>query len=232
MPVTVALIGLAASVGGGIVSAQGQQSANVAQATQAEINRKWTEFEKQMNLEIERGKMGITEMDRLYRNQKLISMSREQELFKRRAAQEAFEYQSTQYSRSYRDAAATMTASLESRGSTRGGTAAALKNQLIENANADQFRMVKNLYNSFDQFANERQQTLSQLNARTGDMPPMYLPSAPIPVPANNGAVLGAALSGLGQGLGALAGARAGQRGAAPGTTGTAAPGTTGTPGG
>jgi len=205
-------IGLAASIGGGVMGAQGQASSAKAQAQQAEINRQWQEFEKQMNLGIARGKMGIAEMDRLYRNKKIIGQSREMQLAQQRAAREQYQYTTQQFSRNFRQSADLAKSSMQSRGIGRGGTAAAISNQQIINAASDQLRMQTNFENQMDMFANQRNQALSQINARTADAPPMYIPSTPIPMPNTQGMVLGAALSGLGQGLGAFGGVLAGGR--------------------
>lgn len=212
MPVMIALgvAGLASSIGGSVMGAQGAASSAEAQAMQAEINRQWQEFEKDMNREIQRGQMGIAEMDRLYKNRRTIGQSFENELAQSRAAREQFQYSTQQFSRNYRQNSEAMAASAGSRGVGRGGTAQAIQNQMRLNTSSDQLRMVTNLENQMDMFENQRAQQLGQLNARSADRPPAYIPSTPIPMPNTSGMVLGAALSGLGQGLGAFGGMIAG----------------------
>ncbi len=208
--IALGVAGLAASVGGGIMGAQGQASQAKAQAAQAEINRKWQEFEKEMNQEIQRGQMGVSEMDRLYQNKKMIGTSFEAKLAQDRAAREQFEYATSQFSRNYQQQQGAIRASAGSRGAGRGGTADALANQLKTNSISDQLRIQTNMENQFDMFENKRNQQLGQINARSADVPPTYIPSTPIPTPNMSGMVLGAALSGLGNGLGGLAGMMSG----------------------
>ena len=108
-----------------------------------------------------------------------------------------------------------MTASATSRGVGRGGTADAIANQQRINTASDQLRMVSNLENQMDMFENQRNQQLGQLNARSADRPPAYIPSTPIPMPNTSGMIMGAALSGIGAGLGAFGGMIAGGGGSA-----------------
>ena len=219
MPVIIGAIGLAASIGGGVMGSMGQAASAKAQARQQEINLKWQEFEKQMNLEIQRGQMGIAEMDRLYKNKRAIGGSQETMLAENRAAREQFQYATNQFSRNYRQNSAAITASTGSRGVGRGGTADALANQLRTNTSDDQLRMVTNLENQLDMFENKRNQQLGQINARSADKPPMYFPSTPIPEPNTSGMVLGSILGGLGAGIGGMAGAFSGAPSAAAPTT-------------
>ncbi len=222
--IALGVAGLAASVGGGVMGAMGQASSAKAQAAQAEINRKWQEFEKQMNQEIQRGQMGVSEMDRLYQNKKMVGTSFEAKLAQDRAAREQFEYATSQFSRNYRQQQGAISASAGSRGAGRGGTADAIANQLKTNSVSDQMRIKSNLENQLDMFENNRNQQLGQLNARSVDMPPTYIPSTPIPTPNTDGMVMGAMLSGLGSGLGGLAGMMSGmQKPAGGGYTETAA---------
>lgn len=211
--IALGVAGLAASVGGSVMGAMGQASNAKAQAMQAEVNRQWQEFEKQSNLIAQRGKMGIAEMDRLYRNEKLMGESFENLLAQNRAAREQFEYSTNQYSRNFRQNEAAFQVSAGSRGAGRGGTADAIKNMSRENSASDQLRIKANFENQLDMFENQRNQQLGQLNARSADKPPMYIPSAPIPMPNTDGMVLGAALSGLGAGLGGVAGMMSGMQG-------------------
>lgn len=212
MPVMIALgvAGLAASVGGGVMGAKGQANSAKSQAMQAEINRQWQEFNKELNLEIQRGQMGVNEMDRLYQNKRAIGQSYENQLAQERAAREQFQYATQQFSRNYRQNSEAMSASMASRGTGRGGTADAIKNQQFMNAASDQLRMVGNLENQLDMFENQRNQQMSQLNARSADRPPAYIPSTPIPMPNTGGMIAAAALSSGGAALGGMAGMFAG----------------------
>jgi len=219
------IAGLAASVGGGVMGAEASASSAKAQAMQAEINRKWQEFEKEMNQEMQRGQLGIAEMDRLYQNKKVTGTSFENQLAQSRAAREQFQYATNQFSRNYSQTKAAVTSSSGGRGMGRGGTADALANQQRINASSDQLRIQANLDNQLDGFENARNQQLGQLNARAANMPPQYIPSTPIPMPNTDGMVLGAALSGLGSGLGGLAGMFSGATGTpASGTPNTMGP--------
>lgn len=214
--IALGVAGLAASVGGGVMGAMGSASSAKAQAAQAQVNRKWQEFEKEMNLEIQRGQMGVSEMDRLYQNNKMIGTSYETMLAESRAARDQFQYATNQFSRNYSQQKAALSSSSGSRGMGRGGTADALANQLKANTTSDQLRIQSNLNNQLDMFENKRNQQMGQLNARSVDKPPSYLPSTPIPMPNTDGMVMGAMLSGLGQGLGGVSGMMSGMQSTAP----------------
>lgn len=214
--IALGVAGLAASVGGGVMGAMGSASSAKAQAAQAEMNRKWQEFEKQMNVEIQRGQMGVNEMDRLYQNKKVTGSSYETMLAESRAARDQFQYASNQFSRNYSQQKAALTSSSGSRGMGRGGTADALSNQIKANTTTDQIRIQSNLENQLDMFENKRNQQLGQLNARSADRPPSYMPSSPVPMPNTDGMVMGAMLSGLGGALGGVSGMMSGMQSTAP----------------
>ena len=221
--VILGIAGLAASVGGGVMGAQGSASSAKAQAAQAEINRQWQEFEKEWGNQQQRGQMGLAEMDRLLVNTKIEDESLANMLSSQRAARDAFEYSTNQFSRNYRQTKAALTAGSASRGMARGGTADALKNQMAINTASDQIRIKQNFNNQMDMFENKRNQELSQRNLRPSTQPPTYMPSAPIPMPDTSGMMTGAMLGAIGQGLGGAAGIYAGTQPKAP--TATTAPG-------
>ncbi len=221
--VILGIAGLAASVGGGVMGAQGSANSAKAQATQGEVNRKWQEFEKEWANQQQRGQMGIAEMDRLLINSKIEDESLANMLSSQRAARDAFEYSTNQFSRNYRQTKAALTAGSASRGMARGGTADALKNQMAINTASDQIRIKQNFNNQMDMFENKRNQELSQRNLRPSTEPPMYMPSAPIPMPDTSGMMTGAILGAIGQGLGGAAGIAAGTQSTQ--STPTTAPG-------
>lgn len=212
MPVMIALgvAGLASSMAGGIMGAQGKASSMKAQAMQAEINRKWDEFGKELDLGRQRGQMGLAEFDRLFANQTIERDSLASQLAQGRAAQEQYEYASAQFSRSYRQMRAATEASMASRGAARGGTAEAIAKQMEMDASSDQLRIKANFNNQMDMFETQRNQQLSKRNLRQTTAPPQYIPSTPVPMPNTSGMVAGATLSGLGGMLGGLAGMKDG----------------------
>ena len=199
-------LGAASSVMG--AAAQGQQQK--AQAAQAEINRQLAEFEKQYNLEQQRGQMGLAEMQRILRQGQGQKESLAAMLQQKRASREQEEYASNQFSRNFRQQKARAEMSMASRGASRGGTADAIAAQLDRDAAADSARIRVNFQNQRDSFTNKRNAAMAELfSGPATAKPPTYFPSTPIPMPDTSGSQIAAALGGLGSVIGAYAGGEA-----------------------
>ncbi len=217
------LAGLALGAAGSIMGTAAQGQAATAQATQAEMNRQLQEFEKQYNLEQQRGQMGLTEMQKVLRQGKGQKQSLQVLMNEMRASREAEEYASNQFSRSFKQNTARANMSMSSRGAGRGGTADALRKQLDRDAAADAGRIRQNFQNQRDGFVNKRNAAMEQLfSGPATPKPPTYFPSTPIPMPDNSGAMTAAGLGGLGSGVGGIAGMSAGSQGGGDGGGGGA----------
>ena len=94
MGVAVALgIGsLALGVAGTASSASAGASSAKAQWMQQEINRKWAEFDKEMQLINARGDMGLRELDRLMQNATIERESLEAYVYGKRAKKQEQDY--------------------------------------------------------------------------------------------------------------------------------------------
>jgi multidrug efflux pump subunit AcrA (membrane-fusion protein) len=214
------LAGLAMGAVGSIAGASAEASAAKAQAAQAEMNRQWQEFETQYNRTQQMGQMGLAEFDRQVAQQTGQKESLQMLLAQQRGARDQAMFQSQQFSRAYRQSKARLDGSMASRGTSRGGTAEALKRQSATDAANDSFRIRTNLGNQLDAFENQRNASLKQLfSQKVPAAPPTYFPSTPIPQPDTSGAMLGAVLSGIGSTIGGIAGANAAGSGIAPGSS-------------
>lgn len=200
---------LAMGVAGSASSAAAGKAGAKAQHMQAEINRKWSEFEKETELIRQRGAMGLKEFDRLFTNRQIEKDSLAEMVYGRRAAKLQQDYTYHQVYRQFQTIANKQKSSLASRGMGRGGTADAIARQAEADFNNDMVRMRVNNQQQLDAFKNQRSAKLRQRNMRPSDQPPTYIPSTPIPPPNTagyNGQILGA----VAQGLGGLAGVAAG----------------------
>lgn len=209
---------LAMGVMGSAASASASASQAKAQWQQAEINRKWQEFNQQMELTQQRGKMGLAEFDRLMANATLERESLQAMLAGQRALRDQQNYNWYQISRQQDTIRAKQKSTLASRGIGRGGTADAIQRQAEQDFYADMVRMRVNNRNEMEAFRSQRNQQLKQRNLRPVDQPPTYVPSTPIPAPDTSGAT-GQMLGAIAQGLGGLAGVAAGMGGSAGNTT-------------
>lgn len=211
------LAGLALGAVGSIMGSAAQGQQQKAQAAQAEMNRQLQEFEKQYNLEQQRGQMGLAEMQKVLRQNQGQKESLETMLAQKRASRNQETYASNQFSRNFRQQKARAEMSMTSRGAGRGGTADAVRAQLDRDAAADSARIRVNFSNQRDQFENKRNASMAQLFGQPGTpKPPTYFPSTPIPMPDNSGAMTAAVLGGLGSVIGGAAGMADGSQGAAP----------------
>lgn len=200
---------LAMGVAGSVSSAQAGSANAKAQHQQAEINRKWQEFDKQMELTRQRGIMGIAEYDRLFANTLIEKESLQQEVLGREAAKRQQDFMFMQTSRAHRTMKEKQRMSVGSRGMGRGGTADAIARQTESDFQSDMVRMRNNNQAQLASFKNQRNASLRQRQMRKADMPPTYIPSTPIPPPSDAqyaGQIMGA----VAQGLGGLAGTVAG----------------------
>ena len=205
--VTLGILGLAASVGGGVMGAQGQAQSAKAQYEQQRINQQWAEFEKQMSLTQQRGVMGLQEFDRLFGNQVLERESLEQQVYATRAYREQSQYNTSQLLRASRQAQARQSSTMASRGMGRGGTSDAIKAQAKTDMMNDLSRIRINDTYQIAAIENQRNQMLKQRNMRPSNQPPTYIPSTPVQPPQTGGMMAGALLGGIASGLGGLAGA-------------------------
>lgn len=217
MGVAVALgIGsLALGVAGTASSASAGASSAKAQWMQQEINRKWAEFDKEMQLINARGDMGLRELDRLMQNATIERESLEAYVYGKRAKKQEQDYLYHQVYRQYQTIQAKQKSTLASRGVGRGGTADAIARQTDADFNSDIARMRVNNTYEMAAFKNARNQALRQRNMRPSDQPPTYIPSTPIPQPSTAG-YTGQMLGAIAQGLGGLAGIYAGMPAANP----------------
>lgn len=219
------IAGLALGAVGSVMGSAAQGQQQKAQAAQAEMNRQLQEFEKQYNLEQQRGQMGLAEMQKILRQSKGQKQSLQVLMNEMRASREAEEYASNQFSRSFKQNVARADMSMTSRGAGRGGTADALRKQLDRDAAADAGRIRQNFQNQRDGFVNKRNAAMEQLfSGPATPKPPTYFPSTPIPMPDNSGAMTAAVLGGLGSVVGGMAGRYGGSQGAAPAGGGLEAP--------
>lgn len=213
------LAGLALGAVGSIMGSAAQGQQQKAQAQQAEMNRQLQEFEKQYNLEQQRGQMGLAEMQKILRQGQGQKESLQVMLQQKRASREQEEYASSQFSRSFRQGKARAEMSMSSRGAGRGGTADAIKNQLDRDAAADSARIRVNFQNQRDSFENRRNAAMKELfSGPSTPKPPTYFPSTPIPMPDTSGQLAATALGSLGSVVGGMAGM--GAANAAPGVGG------------
>tara|TARA_B100001059_G_scaffold222456_1_gene246418 strand:+ start:5636 stop:6358 length:723 start_codon:yes stop_codon:yes gene_type:complete len=208
---------LAMGVAGSISSASAGAANAKAQHAQAEINRKWQEFDKQMELTRQRGAMGIAEYDRLFANNLIEKESLQQMVLGKEAAKRQQDYMFTQASRAHRTMREKQRMSSGSRGMARGGTADALARQTDSDFNSDMVRMRNNNAAQMSMFTNQRNSSLRQRNMRPVNQPPTYVPSTPIPAP-NNAQYTGQIMGAVAQGLGGMAGAVSGM-GSSPAPT-------------
>lgn len=214
MAVVIGAIGLAASIGGSMMSAQGSAQSAKAQYEQQRINQQWAEFEKQMQLTQQRGAMGLQEFDRLFGNAMLERESLEQQVFASRAYRDQSQYNTSQLVRASRQAQARQNSTMASRGMGRGGTSEAIKNQARTDMMNDLGRIRVNDTYQLAAIENQRNQMLKQRNMRPTNQPPTYIPATPVQPPNTSGMLMGAMLGGLASGIGGLAGAfSAGQSG-------------------
>ena len=201
------LAGLALGAVGSIMGSAAQGQQQKAQAAQAEMNRQLQEFEKQYNLEQQRGQMGLAEMQKILRQDQGQKESLAAMLQQKRASREQEEYASNQFSRSFRQQKARAEMSMTSRGAGRGGTADAVRAQLDRDAAADSARIRVNFQNQRDSFENKRNAAMAELfSGSATPKPPTYFPSTPIPMPDTSGSQIAAALGGLGSVVGGMAG--------------------------
>lgn len=205
MPVfTIAGIGLSAA---GMVSGAMSQAAQAeAQYEANRINQEWTEFEKEMSLTQQRGAMSLAEFDRLFGNAMLEKESLQQQVYGQRAYREQSRYNAQQINRAFRQASATRSSSMASRGAGRGGTADAISRQAERDQLNDRARIRVNDDNQLAAYENQRNQMLKKRNMRPSNQPPTYIPATPVQPPNTSGMVAGALLGALGQGIGGLAG--------------------------
>lgn len=200
---------LAMGVAGSASSASASKSAAQAQYMQQEINRKWQEFDKEMELTRQRGVMGLKEFDRLFANALIERESLETYVNSKEALTRQQQYQFMQVYRQQQTMRRKQQMSMASRGMGRGGTADAIAAQTEADFQSDMVRMRNNNQASLGALKNQRNQALRQRNMRPTDQPPTYIPSTPIP-PPNTAAMDGAILGAVAQGLGGLAGVAAG----------------------
>ena len=204
------IAGLAIGAVGSIASAAGQASAAKAQAGQAEVNRRWQEYETQYNLEQQRGAMGLSEMQRILGQNQFQRSSMEQAVAHRRAIREQTEYANTQFNRQIRSARASANMAAASRGTSRGGTADALERQMDRVAAEDSIRIQRNGQNQIDAIMSRRNAELMNIFGKPQPpKPPTYFPSTPIPQPDTSGMMTGAILSGVGSLVGGIGGVMA-----------------------
>jgi hypothetical protein len=203
--------------GAGMVSgAMGQAAQSRAQYEQARINQQWSEFEKQLNIERQRGAMGLQEFDRLMGNANLERETLEAQIFGRRNIIDQSQYQTEQLLRASRQAQARQQSSLTSRGAGRGGTAQAIQNQTETDVMNDLARIRTNELNSLEQLEAQRNRQLQQRNMRPATQPPTYIPATPVQSPNTNGMLAGALLGAMGQTIGGFAGWQNAQQPVAP----------------
>ena len=215
MPVMIGLgaAGLATSIIGGLSSASASASNAEAQAMQAEINRKWNEFQTEYGIIQQRGQAGLAEMQRLLTNSQIEEESLRALFQNKSNVRAAEEFQTTQYMRQSRSLAAQQQSSLASRGMGRGGTADAIKRQQESDSLNDLLRISYNADAQMSLYENQRNQQLKSRNLNKAQMPGAYIPSTPIPMPDTSGMMTGALFSALGQGFGGAAGLMAGSQG-------------------
>tara|TARA_B110000008_G_scaffold231721_1_gene235004 strand:+ start:810 stop:1532 length:723 start_codon:yes stop_codon:yes gene_type:complete len=211
------LAGLALGAVGSIMGSAAQGAQAKAQAAQAEMNRQLQEFEKQYNLEQQRGAMGLAEM------QKILSQGQGQKeslaamLAQKRASRDQEQYASNQFSRSFRQNKARAQMTMTSRGTGRGGTADAVQSQLDRDAAADSGRIRVNFSNQRDSFENSRNAAMQSLfSGGATAKPPTYFPSSPIPMPDTSGQLMGSILSSIGGVVGGAMGAAGATQGTTP----------------
>lgn len=217
------IAGLAIGAVGSIASAAGQASAAKAQAGQAEVNRRWQEYETQYNLEQQRGAMGLSEMQRILGQNQFQRSSMEQAVAQRRAIREQTEYANTQFNRQIRSARASANMAAASRGTSRGGTADALERQMDRVSAEDSIRIQQNGQNQIDAIMSRRNAELMNIFGKPQPpKPPTYFPSTPIPQPDTSGMMTGAILSGVGSLVGGIGGVMAANpSSASPGSPGS-----------
>ena len=219
------LAGLALGAVGSIMGSAAQGQQQKAQAAQAEMNRQLQEFEKQYNLEQQRGQMGLAEMQKVLRQNQGQKESLEVMLAQKRASRNQEAYASNQFSRNFRQQKARAEMSMTSRGAGRGGTADAVRAQLDRDSAADSARIRVNFSNQRDQFENKRNAAMAQLFGQPGTpKPPTYFPSSPIPMPDTSGQLAATALGAMGQVIGGAAGMYDGSQGATPAAEGFVGP--------
>ncbi len=208
------LAGLALGAVGSIMGSAAQGQQQKAQAAQAEMNRQLQEFEKQYNLEQQRGQMGLAEMQKVLRQSQGQKESLATMLAQKRASRNQEAYASNQFSRNFRQQKARAEMSMTSRGAGRGGTADAVRAQLDRDAAADSARIRVNFSNQRDQFENKRNAAMAQLfSGSATPKPPTYFPSSPIPMPDTSGQLAATALGAMGQVIGGAAGMYDGSQG-------------------
>ncbi|MCP4743427.1 MAG: hypothetical protein GY871_14565, partial [Actinomycetales bacterium] len=167
---------LAVGVAGSASSAAAGKAGAKATYLQSEINRKWSEFEKEMSLVDQRGAMGLKEFDRLMANSTLEKESLSAQILGERNMREQQAYAYHQVYREMQTIKNKQGSTLASRGMGRGGTAAAIKAQTEADFHSDAVRMRNNNTNSLGMFKNQRNKSLKQRNLRPSTQPPTYIP--------------------------------------------------------
>lgn len=214
------IAGLAIGAVGSIASASAQSSQAKAQAQQAEVNRRWQEFETQYNLTQQRGQMGLAEMQRVLGQNRFQQSSMQQLVAQRRAIREQTEYANTQFNRQYRTAQASAEMAATSRGTGRGGTADALAASAERAAAEDSIRIQRNGKNQIDAIVSQRNAQLMEIFGKSQPQrPPTYFPSTPIPQPDTSGMMTGAVLGAVGGALGAYGGKMMANKSTGPATS-------------